>query len=59
MNQRERAEKFLEGLAELSKTYGFAVVTEGADTLLSDEIEGGWIAFGTTFTLNKYKIYED
>jgi hypothetical protein len=59
MSQKERAEKFLEELTELSRKYGFKIVAEGSPTLLKDGIEGGWVEFGAGWLSGKYEIYED
>lgn len=58
-NRKERAEQFLKELTKLSKQYGFDVVAEGSPTLLSDNIEGGWIEFGKGWFSDSYKIEED
>ena len=57
-NQKERAEKFLEELTELSRKYGFEVTAEGTSPLLYDNKKRDWIAFGKSFSSDKYKIYE-
>ncbi|MED1125458.1 hypothetical protein [Bacillus atrophaeus] len=60
MNQKERAEKFLEELTNISRKYGFEVTSEGGATLLKDdEIEQEWIEFGKGLFGDNYEIYED
>lgn len=59
MSQKERAEKFLEELTEISRKYGFEVTAEGSPILLSDKVEVGWVEFGRGFSNDNYEVYED
>jgi hypothetical protein len=60
MNNKERAEEFLEALTDLCQEFGFEITGEGNSPLLYDIMSGKYIGgFGTSFLSSTYKLYDD